>query len=113
VEEKILVIEDDDSVRNVLVQFLDLLGYDVVSVGNEKDAEKVFSSEFDIVITDLYLKGTTGIEIVNSLRKKNPTVRVLYMTGSDCPPTGKYELCISKPFESSILVENLERLMKL
>ncbi len=79
---RILVVDDEDSIREYLSMMLEREGYEVVSSADGKKAAKKTSSEtFDVIITDIQLPGMTGIELLSSLRDGNPTVPVIIVTG--------------------------------
>lgn len=79
---RILVVDDDDSVRRMLVEILEFEGYDVEAVAEGQSAlEKVLSQPFDLVLTDLEMPRMNGITLVSELRKlRNPPVAIM-MTG--------------------------------
>jgi len=79
---KILVIDDEDSVREYLAMMLEREGYDVAQASDGKKALKVAGSEsFDVVITDIQLPARDGIQVLKSLRESDPTTPVIIVTG--------------------------------
>ena len=84
---KILIIEDDDYVRKMLKQTLERAGYEVGTAGNGAVGLKLYESKmsllepFDVVITDLIMPEMEGIETITKLRKSNPKVKVIAISG--------------------------------
>ncbi|MBI5433809.1 MAG: PAS domain S-box protein [Planctomycetes bacterium] len=83
-KESILVVEDEPEVRRVVVRALESRGYRVVDVGSPRDALKLSSSvsrEFDLLITDVVMPGIDGPELAEQLKRINPRLRVVYVSG--------------------------------
>jgi len=81
--ERILLVEDEERVREVGQEMLKLLGYRVLTAANGQEALEVYQSagEIDLVITDMVMPEMGGKELVEALRKIAPHVRVLAITG--------------------------------
>jgi CheY-like chemotaxis protein len=82
--ERILVVEDDESLREVPVQILRRQGYQVVEAGDGKAAiEHIRGGQpFDLLFTDIVLPGgMTGVEIADAAQRLRPGIKVLYTTG--------------------------------
>jgi DNA-binding NtrC family response regulator len=78
----ILVIDDEDSIRDYLSMMLEREGYDVRASAEGRRALRTYSQEaFDVVITDIQLPGIDGIEVLKTLRERDPTVPVIIVTG--------------------------------
>jgi DNA-binding NtrC family response regulator len=79
--EKILVVDDEQSMTQFLGIVLRKEGYQVTSAGNGKDAlEKVRSEGFDVVITDIRMPGMDGLQLLEGIKKIDPTLPVVIMT---------------------------------
>lgn len=79
---KILLIEDDESLRPMLAQFLKERGHEVVEAANGDEGIDAFArSPADLVITDLVMPEKEGIETMEALRGASPTVRIIAMSG--------------------------------
>ncbi|HET7224168.1 MAG TPA: sigma-54 dependent transcriptional regulator [Candidatus Eisenbacteria bacterium] len=79
--EKILVVDDEQSMTQFLGIVLRKEGYQVTTVSNGKDAlDKVRAEAFDVVITDLRMPGMDGIQLLQSIRKLDPVLPVILMT---------------------------------
>ncbi len=79
--EKILVIEDDETVRDVLHSFLREKGYEVTIARNgETGLDMVRTEKFDIVLTDLVMPGITGMDILKEVAAARINIPVIVMT---------------------------------
>ena len=80
---KILVIDDNVVVRNTIVQILEAEGYEVVSAEDGRRGLSAFRSEKpDLVITDIIMPDMEGLEIIVTLQKSNPQIRIVAVSGS-------------------------------
>lgn len=84
-EGTVLLVDDDQTVRDVTAEMLEAAGYGVVMVGTAAEAVATFRMEpdrFDILITDLVLTGgTSGIDLAVELHAARPDLPVLLVTG--------------------------------
>lgn len=82
--EKILVVEDDDSVRNLMAHMLTQNGYRVCLAASAEEAASFFAQEeggFDLVCSDVVLPHRSGFDLVEELKKQAPSLRVLMVSG--------------------------------
>jgi CheY-like chemotaxis protein len=78
----ILVIDDNEDLRSILEAKLIAIGYRVTTAANGQDAATELNRErFDLVITDVYMPGKDGLEVVRELYKSHPTLPVVVMSG--------------------------------
>jgi PAS domain S-box-containing protein len=82
-EETILLVEDEDRLREVGHKMLESLGYRVLTATNGKEALETYRSAegVDLVMTDLVMPKMGGLELVQSLREIDPHVKALAITG--------------------------------
>jgi DNA-binding NtrC family response regulator len=81
-EGRILIVDDEDSIRDYLSMMLEREGYEVSACENGKKALRLNSKKaYDVVITDLQLPGMSGIEILTALRDADPSLPVIIITG--------------------------------
>lgn len=80
---QILIIDDDQSIVNVLEQALKFKGYVTCSCTSSEEALRIFKEEgeFDVVITDLMMPGLSGIELLEEFKEIDPNCEVLVLTG--------------------------------
>jgi PAS domain S-box-containing protein len=109
---KILVMDDEESIRNVLAQTLTQLGYAVESAKDGKEAIALYAyasdlgTPFDAVLLDLTVKGGMGgAEAIKILRERSPAVRAVLVTGHNQGQTfldyaqHGFDAALSKPFQ--------------
>ena len=82
--EKILVVDDDNSIRDVVSKMLCRLGYAVLSADSgEKGLALFLKNEFDLVMTDFNMSGMDGIHLADYVKEKSPATQVVLMTGNE------------------------------
>ena len=82
--ETILLVEDEDPVREVTALLLESLGYQVLQVSNAKDALNLVENtraKIDLLFTDVIMPGMSGRELVEALRLRDPGLKVLFQSG--------------------------------
>jgi CheY-like chemotaxis protein len=79
----VLVIDDDRGVREIVSEFLDLLGLEPQGAATGAEGLALFESGvYDLVVTDLSMPGMTGWEVVEAVRRRVPGQAVIMMSGS-------------------------------
>lgn len=79
---KILVVDDDTAFCLMLKTFLQKKGYEVENAFNAGEAEKVLKEQaFDIILTDIRLPDSDGLDILKSVKANSATTQVILMTG--------------------------------
>ncbi|MEN8169989.1 MAG: response regulator [Pseudomonadota bacterium] len=106
----ILVVDDEEAVRQLLNDILDLDGYTVFTAGTGVEASAIYgSNDIDLIITDLVMPEKGGVELIMELKKKDPNIKVIAISGGRAI-TGRYDYLpiaklvgaseiISKPFQ--------------
>jgi CheY-like chemotaxis protein len=82
--ETILVADDDASLRDLAVKALDMFGYTVITAKNGSDALTRFNenkNKIDLVIMDIIMPGKNGKETFDEMRKLNPSVKAIFISG--------------------------------
>lgn len=110
---RILVIDDEDSVRDILSRMLKANGHQVIAVSDGQEGINHFKAEaFDLVLTDLGMPRVSGWEVGKAVKKINPGVPVAMITGwgmelnREKMSENGIDMMISKPF-------NLEQVVRL
>lgn len=81
IDVKILVIDDDPSIRNMLEIVLKKSGYDVTCTDSGKSAlEKLKKETFDLIISDIKMPDITGIDLLKKIKAINPEIPVILIT---------------------------------
>ncbi|WP_138379627.1 response regulator [Luteithermobacter gelatinilyticus] len=114
---KILLAEDDDTLRVFLGRSLEKAGYKVISVAQGTDALPLLAGGgFDLLLTDIVMPGMDGIELARRATKMQPDLQVMFITGfaavamdkaRDRPANSKV---LQKPFHLRELVNEVDRL---
>ena len=114
--EKILVVDDEQSLREVLSIMLKRAGYAVTSVSDGEEAVEQLQKEiFDLVITDLRLPGADGLAVLKAAKEARAQTEVVVITahGSVETAVGAMKLgafdYITKPFKMDELLLIVER----
>ncbi len=114
--ETVLVVEDEDAVRSLARRVLERQGYSVLVASDPAEARGVFSEhsqEIDLLLTDVIMPGENGDQLYESLSARNPSLKVLYMSGyasSTVMQRGVDELdtaFIMKPFDARELCRHV------
>jgi len=116
--QRILLAEDDDSMRRFLVKALERAGYDVVSFGNGVEAFNRLKEEpFTLLLTDIVMPEMDGIELARRASELDPDLKIMFITGFAAVALNSEESAareakvLSKPFHLRDLVEEVERLL--
>lgn len=109
----ILVVEDDPSVRQFIVECLEILGYQVVQADHaEAGLEKLEYTRPDLLITDFLMPGTTGAELIDRARKKIPGLPAIIATGyADMQAIDEVidtDMVLRKPFQLNDLAYKVQ-----
>jgi len=112
---KILVVDDEAIMRNLLLKILEQEGYMVSLANSFKEAlVKLSAEKFDIVLSDVKMPETSGFELLKVIKRDWPQTSVIMMTGYGDAYTVKEALVLgadeylTKPFKShevSLIVE--------
>ncbi|MDH5232928.1 MAG: response regulator [Gammaproteobacteria bacterium] len=111
---KILVVDDEISVRKMLKEILELDRHEIVEAENGEDAlEKMKEHQIDLVLTDLVMPKKNGIDVIMHFKDNYPNVAIVAVSGGggisgrfDYLPIAQLvgaKAIISKPFEPSQL----------
>jgi two-component system nitrogen regulation response regulator NtrX len=111
----ILIVDDEESIRQTLGGILADEGYEVLTAGSGEDALKIIEEELpNLVLLDIWLPGMDGIEVLKVIRSNYPQIRVVMISGHGTIETavkatklGAFDF-IEKPLslENVILVAN-------
>jgi signal transduction histidine kinase len=79
---RILIVDDEESIRNTLAAFLDDAGYETETAGNVPAAQQLLKeNRFDIVLSDIIMPRVSGVELLQTIRRESPRVQIIMMTG--------------------------------
>ncbi|MBI3601018.1 MAG: response regulator, partial [Nitrospinae bacterium] len=116
---RILVIDDEDSIRFTFENFLSDEGYEVVTAPNyEKAISAISEKDFDVVFTDIVLEGTTGIDVLREVKKISPNCPVIMITGAPDAKTASEALRLGaydylfKPIKQDTLLHTTKKVLQ-
>lgn len=118
---KVLIIEDDDSFREVLVQMLGRAGYEVEKAANGNKALQL-CEEFtpDLVLTDIIMPDKEGLETIQELVASYSGIKIVAMSGGGKFGPDSYlplakalgaHACLQKPFMREELLSTLRKVL--
>jgi two-component system, cell cycle response regulator CpdR len=115
---RILLAEDDDSMRGFLERALTKAGYDVIGSANGAEAlERLQREPFTLLLTDIVMPRMDGIELARRAAEIDPDLKIMFITGfaavvlnndSQAPKDARV---LSKPFHLKDLVREVERIL--
>ncbi len=104
---RVLLVEDNEILRSTTAEYLREIGYEVEGCANGSEAlARADEARFDVLMTDIDLPGMSGLELVNTLRRAQPAVGAVivsgyvHLLGDNVPPD---TLVLAKPFDMSTL----------
>jgi DNA-binding response OmpR family regulator len=114
---KILVCEDEDTIRDFVVINLKRAGYDVTDVRNGDEALKAFEAadgQFDVALLDIMMPGTSGDAVCKFLRAKSQSLGIIMLSAKaqemdkvNCLMNGADDY-VTKPFSPSELIARVD-----
>jgi CheY-like chemotaxis protein len=119
---RILVVDDEAAIRRAIERILTSAGHEVVTADEGALALRKFEEgEFDAILTDLFMPGTDGIELVVTLAGMDVDVPIVAMSGGGRVVVGESVLkdaqalgataTLAKPFSSEDVIEVIERVL--
>ncbi|MCM8556408.1 cell cycle two-component system response regulator CpdR [Sphingomicrobium sediminis] len=115
---RILLAEDDTSMREYLARALERVGYEVASVACGTEALPLLEKEkFDLLLTDIVMPEMDGIELAQKAGAIDPNIRVMFITGFaavalQAGKTAPEAKLLSKPFHLKDLVSEVDRMFQ-
>lgn len=118
---KILIIDDEEDIRIILRHSLEAAGHVVVEATDGHAGVRVWRAERpELVVTDIVMAGADGLELITELRRQDPGVKVIAMSGDGL--RGKQTLLdesvrlgalrvINKPFDLHELLQAVKELL--
>lgn len=79
---RILIVDDEDQIRKLLRQILEMAGYQVVDAPDGRSAAALFRQEpTDLIITDIFMPEMGGIETIHEIRRDFPKTKIIAISG--------------------------------
>jgi two-component system cell cycle response regulator CpdR len=115
---RILLAEDDESMRGFLVRALKRAGYEVTDFANGEEAfERLKSEPLTLLLTDIVMPKMDGIELARRASELDPDLKIMFITGfaavvlNNDVAAPKDARVLSKPFHLKDLVREVDRLL--
>jgi len=118
---KILIVDDDDLIRELLYEILESNGYHVIEAENGNRALEILENEsVNLIITDIIMPDKEGIETIIEIKKKLPKTKIIAMSGGGQLDANSYlsiakklgvTKTISKPFDPKSLLNIVSELL--
>ena len=115
---KILVIDDEPGIRDLLDTLLSRKGYDVVLADSGQKGLEIFRrAGADVIVLDLKMPGMDGVTVVRAIHNLNPTQPIVILTGAGSPETEQQVRAlgvteyVEKEFSLHLLGDALKRLL--
>jgi two-component system, OmpR family, response regulator len=106
----VLIVDDDEEIRDLLVRFLSRNGFVALSAGNEPDMQAALrSASVDLVILDLMLPKVSGLDICRALRARS-SIPILILTAKD--EVMERILGLTKPFNPRELLARVRAILR-
>jgi DNA-binding NtrC family response regulator len=117
--ENILIVDDEDYVKRVLVRILAKAGYQCVEANNALQARKCIEDQsYDLILCDIIMPGESGIDFIQFVSVKYPDIAVIMVTGiddtqkaDDALKVGVYGYII-KPFSEAQVLINVQNALR-
>jgi signal transduction histidine kinase/CheY-like chemotaxis protein len=115
--ETIMVVEDDESVRDLVRIMLETKGYNVLAVAGADEAERFCTDEVDLLLTDVVMPEVNGRALAERLSLTSPSMRILFMSGysdeavyrhGEISPNAAF---IEKPFTDRTLARKVREVL--
>ena len=114
---KIILVDDNAVVRDMLVDLVASLGYSVDAAESGEEALAMFDRRhYDFVLTDLLMPGMTGWDVLEAVRQRDPQIPVIIITGS--PVIGDVRAAqpgvavLKKPVDVRLLDTLIKRMLR-
>jgi len=113
----VLVVEDDDNIRDFLQEVLEDFVVSIASDGDEA-IEKIRANKYDLVITDLRMPSVPGEEVVSFIHKNQPATKVIVISGYSSQYAVNQSVkngasaFLSKPFSIKELIQTVSNVLR-
>jgi DNA-binding NtrC family response regulator len=112
---RLLLVDDEERFRTTLSKLLGVRGIPVAAVGSGEEAlEELRSKPYDVILLDVRMPGMNGIEVLAEIKKINPALEVIILTGHasvdaavDIMKLGGYDYLL-KPCSVDELMDKIE-----
>jgi DNA-binding response OmpR family regulator len=120
--DNILIVDDEDQMRKYMLEVLRGEGYALSEAsGGKKAIRQIQRKAFNLVISDVVMPGMDGLELIQEIRKRHPTLKILAISGAGWNTPDIYlglamgygaDAILLKPFGSNRLIDKVASLLK-
>ncbi len=117
---RLLVVDDDEGVRENLSELLRLASYEVISASNANEAlEKLGTADVDLLLTDFRMPGSSGLDLISAARSEDPDLQAILMTAygdgfTEIESVRRGAIgYVTKPFEADEIIALVEKILAL
>jgi DNA-binding NtrC family response regulator len=111
---KVLVVDDEEHIREILKETLELEGFQVdTAVDGEDGRKKIMAESYRVVVTDIRMPMMNGLGLLTEIKQHLPDTQVIVITGLATPEQmeravslGAYK-CVRKPFHIKSLIKDI------
>jgi DNA-binding NtrC family response regulator len=115
---RILVVDDEEYMLQSLSKLLNLMGFETEVAENGEKALEIFKSrEVDLIITDINMPGMSGMELLKLIKKENPEIPVIVITGfgvekaQEMAKKNKADGFLPKPFKMNDIKSMIDKVL--
>lgn len=118
---KILIIDDEPSIRNLIITLLTREGYQVLEAQNGEEAIEVYHKDNpDLIITDIVMPGKEGLETIRSIKEDDPDLPIIAISGGGLNDGSIYLnlarklgalRTFTKPIENAELIKSVHEIL--
>jgi CheY-like chemotaxis protein len=116
---RLLIVDDERELRDVLHEFFEESGYDVIEAADGRVAlELLENSQVDVAIVDIFMPGVDGLELLTVLRKRPKSAKIVAISGGGETQSGDVPLQVArllgahatleKPFDFEVLLSHVK-----
>ena len=115
--ELVLIVEDDNTVRELSRRVLESVGYRVIDAANPEAAEVLFTSEVELLVTDVIMPGASGPDLYRTLVARKPALKVLFTSGYTADMIANHgrlapdTAFLQKPFTPDALCQKVRKVL--
>jgi CheY-like chemotaxis protein len=119
---RILVVDDDDLIRDLIYEILEPQGYQILLAENGNRALEILDKEeIDLIITDIIMPDKEGIETILDIKKRLPHAKIIAMSGGGQLEANSYlsmakrlgvNATLSKPFDPAKLLGMIQEILE-
>jgi PAS domain S-box-containing protein len=119
-QETVMLVEDEEVVRNLTRRLLERAGYTVIVAERGDEAYSMLAAnpdEIDLLLTDVIMPGMNGGQLYENAKRLKPDLRVIYMSGYTADAIAHHGVLdgttvfIQKPFEAELLIRRVREVL--